>query len=192
MGIASLRSTASGPAIVFGDGAQLAWDGTLPAALKPYVVQASGGGDSVWVDYEKRTIVVCPFCGAYTTYTLEIRNGPAGKIRFYDQQGAVLPNLTDAQVMDIFGVPATATRSCTFSARAGCYSYLRSEFDHQLATTPPQTIPDATLTEVTAPNGTFQVSWASSSETDVHFDTNCADGPNVATDNGFVAALVAP
>ena len=158
VGIASLQSTASGPVIVFGDGAQLAWDGTLPPALRPTLAQASGAGDSVWVDYEKRTIVVCPFCGAYTTYTLEIRNGQAGKIRFYDQQGAVLPNLTDARVMEIFGAPATATRSCAFSARAGCNSYLRSEFDHQLATTPPQTILDATLTEVTAPNGTFQVS----------------------------------
>ena len=36
-GMASLRSTASGPVIVFGDGSELVWDGTLPSALKPYV-----------------------------------------------------------------------------------------------------------------------------------------------------------
>jgi len=191
-GIASLRSTASGPVIVFADGSQLIWDGTLPSALKPYVQQASGSGDSVWVDYEKKITVVCPFCGAYTTYTLEIRNGQSGKLRFYDQQGAVLPNLTDVQVTDLFGVTATATQSCTFPTWAGCYSYLRSEFDHQLTTSPPQTILDATLTEVSAPNGTFQVIWASSSESYVQREPNCADGPAVASDNGFVAALVAP
>ncbi len=190
-GMASLRSTARGPVIVFGDGSQLVWDGTLPAALQPYVAQTSGAGDSVWVDYEKKITVVCPFCGAYTTSTLQIRNGQSGRFRFYDQQGAVLPNLTDAQVMDIFGVPATATLSCTFPTYAGCYSYLRSEFDHQLATTPPQTILDATLTKVTALYGTFQVIWASSSESYAQREMNCADGPAIASDNGFVAALVA-
>jgi len=191
-GMASLRSTASGPAIVFGDGSQLVWDGTLPSALKPYVQQAGADGDSVWVDYEKKITVVCAVCGAYTTYTLEIRNGQSGKVRFYDQQGAVLPNLTDVQVTDIFGVTATATPSCTFPTYGGCYSFLRSEFDHQLSTTPPQTILDATLTEVTAPNGTFQVIWASSKESYAQLELNCADGPAVATDNGFVATLVAP
>ena len=192
-GIASLRSTASGPVIVFGDGSELAWDGTLPSALEPYVQQASGGGDAVWVDYEKKITVVCPFCGAYTTQTLQIRDGQSsGKVRFYDQQGAVLPNLTNLQVTDIFGVTTTATPSCTFPTYAGCYSYLRSEFDQHLATTPPQTILDATLTEVTAPNGTFQVIWASSAESYAEREMYCSDGPGVASDTGFVAALVAP
>jgi hypothetical protein len=189
--MASLRSTASGPVIVFGDGSQLVWDGTLPSALEPYVQQA-GGSDAVWVDYQKRITVVCPFCGAYTTYTLQIRNGQFGKIRFYDQEGAVLPNLTDLQVMDIFGAPTTATPSCTFPTYAGCYSYLRSEFDQHLGTTPPQTILDATLTEVTAPNGTFQVIWASSAESYAEREMNCSDGPGIASDTGFVAALVSP
>jgi hypothetical protein len=192
-GIASLQSTASGPVIVFGDGSELVWDGTLPSVLEPYVRQASGGGDVVWVDYEKKITVVCPFCGAYTTQTLQIREGQSsGKVRFYDQQGAVLPNLTNVQVTDIFGVTATATPSCTFPAYAGCYSYLRSEFDQHLATSPPQTILDATLTEVTAPNGTFQVIWASSAESYAQREPTCAEGPDVASDTGFVAALVSP
>jgi len=191
-GMASLRSTATGPVIAFDDGSRLAWDGTLPSALEPYVAQASGGGDAVWVDYEKRTTVVCPFCGAYTTYTLEIRNGHDGPVRFYDQAGDVLPNLTDAQVMDIFGTTATAVQSCTFPAIAGCSQYLRSEFDHQLGA---QTLLDATLTEVTAPNGKFQVIWASSVESYVEPlpAENCGlDNPGVATDTGFVATLLSP
>ncbi len=192
-GIASLQSTASGPVIVFGDGSELVWDGTLPSVLEPYVRQASGGGDVVWVDYEKKITVVCPFCGAYTTQTLQIREGQSsGKVRFYDQQGAVLPNLTNVQVTDIFGVTATATPSCTFPAYAGCYSYLRSEFDQHLATSPPQTILDATLTEVTAPNGTFQVIWASSKESYAQLEQGCTGGAGVASDTGFVAALVSP
>jgi hypothetical protein len=192
-GMASLRSNASGPLIIFADGSELVWDGTLPSALEPYVAQASGGGDSVWVDYEKRITVVCPFCGTYTTYTLEIRNGHDGPVRFYDQAGDVLPNLTDAQVMDIFGTTATAVQTCTFPAIAGCSQYLRSEFDHQLGS---QTLLDATLTEVTAPNGKFQVIWASSAESYVEPvpADNCDSlyAPGVATDTGFVATLLSP
>ena len=93
----------------------------------------------------------------------ETAAGP-GKVRFFDQQGDVLPNLTAAQIMDIFGTTATQIFSCTFPTYAGCYSFLRSEFDEQLGTTPPQTIVDATLTKVTTPNGIFQVIWASSVE----------------------------
>jgi hypothetical protein len=193
VGLASLEMGARGPVILFADGSQLAWDRTLPPAVMPYVAQTDGGHESVWVDFEKKTTVVCPFCGAYTTYKLQLRNGAAGKLRFYDQQGDVLPNLTDAQVMDIFGAPATATPSCTFPAYAGCNSFLRSEFDHQLATNPSQTILDATPTQVTAPNGKFEVIWASSSESYVETMQGCGeDGPGVATDTGFVAALVAP
>jgi hypothetical protein len=188
--MASLRSTASGPAIVYGS--ELIWDGTLSSALEPYVQQANGGADTVWVDYEKKFTVISPFCGVYTTYTLEIRNGQSGKIRFYDQQGVALPNLTDAQVMEIFGTTATATRSCTFPTYTGCYTFLRSEYDHQLATTPPQIVLDATLTEITSPNGAFEVIWASSGEFYVQSNQNCQACPQVATDNGFVAALVAP
>jgi hypothetical protein len=192
VGLASLRSTASGPAVVFGGGTQLTWDGTLPSALMPYVQQAGTTGDSVWVDYEKRTVVVCPFCGAYTTYTLEIRNSHGGPIRFYDQAGNVLPNLTNSQVMDIFGVSAAAIQTCTFPAYAGCNMLLRSEFDHQLQTTPPQTVVDATLTKVTTPSGSFQVIWASSIESYVQTIEGCGDGPGVASDTGFVATLLGP
>jgi hypothetical protein len=193
-GLATLQALTAGTVVAFADGSKLTWDGTLPSALMPYVVQTTGGApDTVWVHYRDTHTVVCPFCGAYTTRTLEIRNGGGtGKVRFFDQQGAVLPNLTPAQILDIFGTTATQVFSCTFPTYAGCYSYLRSEFDEQLGTTPPQTILDATLTKVTTPSGMFQVIWASSAESYVEQVQGCSDGPGVASDTGFVAALLGP
>jgi hypothetical protein len=193
-GTATLEALVSGTVIAFADGAKLTWDGTLPSALMPYVVQQPGGPpDTVWVHYWEAHTVVCPFCGAYTTRTLEIRNGGgAGKVRFFDQQGDVLPNLTAPQIMDIFGTTATQIFSCTFPISVGCYSFLRSEFDEQLGTTPPQTILDATLTKVTTPNGMFQVIWASSVEGYAESYPGCTDGPAIASDTGFVAALLGP
>ncbi|MES1165325.1 MAG: hypothetical protein ABUR63_06200, partial [Verrucomicrobiota bacterium] len=192
VGEAHLHGTPSGPVIVFDDGSQLAWDGTLPKALTPAVQQTDGGIDSVWVDYERRTVVVCPFCGAYTTNRLQIRDGASGAIRFYDQSGAVLPDMTDAQITELFGVGATALHSCTFPTYAGCYSFLRTEYDHELRTSPPQTIIDATLTPITAPKGTFEVIWASSWESYSERAAGCPDGPAVATDTGFVANRLSP
>jgi hypothetical protein len=195
-GTATLQALAIGTVVAFADGAKLTWDGTLPSALMPYVVPTMGGSpDTVWVHYQEKHTVVCPFCGAYTTRTLEIRNGDGtGKVRFFDQQGDVLPNLTAPQILDIFGTTATQTFSCTFPTYAGCNSYLRTEFDEQLGTTPPQTLLDATLTKVTTPNGIFQVIWASSAEGYVQPEPYCnsTDNPGVASDTGFVAALLGP
>jgi hypothetical protein len=191
-GMASLRLGSAGPTVAFDDGSTLSWNGSLPALSMPFVRQVAG--DRVWVDFEQRTTVVCPVCGAYETNSLQLRDSAGGAVRFYDQAGDLLPNLTDAQVMDIFGVAATAVQNCSFHsvATSGCASFVRTEFDHTLATTPPETIPDATWTEIDSPNGNYQVFWASSAETNLQVDPNCLDGAAVATDNGFVAALVAP
>ena len=192
-GTATLQALTTGTVVAFADGSKLTWDGTLPSALMPYVVQQAGTPDAAWVHYREKHTVVCAFCGAYTTRTLEIRNGSGtGKVRFFDQQGDVLPNLTPAQIMDVFGTTATQVFSCTFPTSAGCYNFLRTEFDEQLATTPPQAILDATLTKVTTPNGIFQVIWASSVESYVEQLQGCTDGPGVASDTGFVASLLGP
>jgi hypothetical protein len=185
VGTAEIKSLVGGPLIAFADGSQLTWDGTLPAALAP------GARTDVSVDYERKTTVVCAVCGAYTTNTLLIRD-TSGQIVFYDQQGDVLPSLSDTMVKDIFGVAATTLQTCTYPVSTGCYEYLRSEFDHQLATSPAQTITDAALTTVTAPNGKFAVIWASSNESYVLREENCLNGPGVATDTGFVATLTSP
>jgi hypothetical protein len=190
-GSALLQSRTTGPVVAFDDESELAWTGELPPTAKPYVQQAAG--DPVWVDYEMRWTVVCPSCGAYATQTLEIRDSDGGKVRFYIQSGVVLPNLTDAQITDLFGATASAVQDCSFHAvGASCTTFDRTQYDHLLATTPAQTIPDADWSEVDSPNGTYEVFWASSTETNLQTSPNCQDGPGIATDTGFVATLSAP
>jgi hypothetical protein len=190
-GDARLQSRTTGPVVAFDDEFELAWSGELPASAQPYVQQAAG--DPVWVDYEMRWTSVCPFCGAYATRTLEIRDSEGGKVRFYSQSGVVLPNLTNAKVTDLFGATASAVPDCSFHAvGASCTTFDRTQYDHLLATTPAQTIPDADWTEVDSPDGTYEVFWASSTETNFRASPNCEDGPGTATDTGFVATLRAP
>ena len=190
-GTARLQQRTTGPVIALDDGTELIWNGDLPVSFQPYVQEATGV--PVWIDYEQRWVTVCPVCGAYATASLQIRDGEGGKVRFFAQTGVVLPTLTDAQVMDVFGVNAQAVPSCSLQATAGCSRFVRTEYDHVLSTTPAQTIYHGDWTgSVDAPNGRYQVYWSSSTESDFQQVPNCADGPGVATDNGFVAALVMP
>ncbi|HXU60176.1 MAG TPA: hypothetical protein VN962_00645, partial [Polyangia bacterium] len=63
VGPATLQASATGPRIVFADGSHLDWNDALPSTMKPFVTNTAAG-DTVWVDYEKKNTVVCPFCGA--------------------------------------------------------------------------------------------------------------------------------
>jgi hypothetical protein len=191
-GGAWLRSTATGPTLTFDDGSLLLWDpsGIDTPVARPYILQADG--DRVWVAFEQRWTVVCSFCGAYQTKKIEIREGEGGRLRFIAREGAVLPDLSDAQVTEIFGVTAATRLSCSFHATAFCYEFDRSQFDRVLKTEPEQVILDATLTRVVSPNGEYDVFWAYSSETQVTWVDNCADGPAVASDTGFAASRIAP
>ena len=191
-GNAQLQSRTTGPVVAFADGTELVWSGDLPLYLGPYVQQSAG--DAVWVDYEMSWTDVCPFCGNTVTSTLEIRNDEGGKVRFFTQNGVSLSALSDAQVMEIFGVAAQAVPSCSFQATAGCNTFDRTQYNHVLLTAPAQTIYDGAWADsVDTPNGKYSVYWASSTETNVRVNvTTCTDGPGVATDNGFIAALVAP
>ena len=194
-GIATLRARTTGPEIAFADGNALVWDGALPDVYAPFVTGTMG--DTVWVDYERRTTSVCPFCGAYTTRTLQIRDGEGegGKVRLFTQNGVVLPPISSAQAMDIFGVTAETVPTCSFRAAAGCYTFVRTHNDHILNTTPPVTIAHAEWRGhpvLPTPNGGYRVFWASSTESDKQRDPMCADGPGIATDNGFTAVLTKP
>ena len=191
-GGAWLRSTATGPTLTFDDGSQLLWDasGIDTPVAKPYILQADG--DRVWVDFEQRWWVVCPYCGAYQTDTIEMRESEGGKVRFIAREGDRLSDLSDAQVTEIFGVTAATRLSCSFHATAGCSEFERSQFDRVLETDPEQVILDATLTRVVSPNGEYDVFWATSSETQITWVPNCQDGPAVASDTGFAASRIAP
>ena len=192
-GNAQLQLRTTGPVVAFADGTELVWNGDLGAYLAPYVQQPAG--DAVWVDYEMSWNESHPFRDyLYVTNTLEIRNGEGGKVRFFTQNGVGLSPLSDAQVMEIFGVAAQAVPSCSFAATAGCNTFDRTQYSHVLLTAPAQTIYDGAWADsVDTPNGKYDVYWASSTETNVRLNVaTCTDGPGVATDNGFVAALLAP
>lgn len=190
-GGAWLRSTATGPTLAFDDGSQLLWDasGIDTPVAQPYILQADG--ERVWVAFEQSWTEVCEWCGGYQTKNIEIREGEGGRLRFIAREGAVLPDLPDAQVTELFGVTSVLRLSCSFHASAGCYGFERSQFDHVLKTEPEQVILDATLTRVVSPNGEYDVFWATSSETQVT-RANCQDGPAVASDTGFAASRIAP
>jgi hypothetical protein len=72
----------------------------------------------------------------------------------------------------------------------GCVSLDRTEYDHRVATVPAQTIPFATLTAVTTPAGTYDLLWATTSETNIKHD--CPDTAGYTNDDGFVATRRAP
>ena len=185
VGSAWLQSRTTGPVIAFDDGSQLVWDGSTTVVPAPYVEQS--GGDRVWVDFERRDFVATPVGGQYQTFTLEIRNGAGGTIRFMAQQGTTVPDLTDAQVHDLFGVTATSVSNCAYETGKDCIQFDRTELDHLLNITPPQQIPGGVLTQVATPNGFYNVVWSASTESSESVE--CTDAPAMASDNGFAASL---
>jgi hypothetical protein len=187
-GGAQLSAGAAGPILTFDDGSKLTWDAGAPPAPPPYVQGA--GGDRVWVSFLQMSHVICPVCGAYTYQWLEIRDtGASGTVRYYAQQGDHLASPLDL-AGEMFGVPVAENAVCTIHA-TGCLLLDRTEYDHQVATTPAQTIPFATLTEISAPGGTYDVLWAATSEANVKYG-NCTDTPGPTNDNGFVATRRMP
>jgi hypothetical protein len=199
-GGAWLQPGTAGPVLTFDDGSTLTWNPTTWDSLfwnsssppSPYVTESSG--DRVWVSYRTATTVICPYCGAYTNSWLEVRDGNStGTVRHYAQEGS---NLTSPAgiAMAMFGVVVTEKKVCQFHL-GGCMSFDRSEYDHRVATTPEQTIPFATLTLVTSPNGAYDVLWAVTSESRVTYnaDANCgSDNPGISNDDGFVGTRRAP
>jgi hypothetical protein len=189
VGEAWLRQMAAGPTLVFDDGSAFTWDGSLPAIAAPYL--ASSSGVRVWADFESTVKSDCTVCASYATSALEIRAGAGGTLLFLARQGSGLPAMTDGQIMDIFGVPATAVPQCTFEVGDGvCISFERTEYGHQLATTPVQSIPSGVWSTVTVPTGSYATLWYSSSETEPK--VTCTDEPGTGKDNGFVISKLSP
>src|SRR5579871_6683800 len=180
-----MRSGVPGPLVTFDDGSTLSWDASAPPVPAPYVSQATG--DRVWVSYQSTATLICPFCGAYTNQWLEIRDtGSTGTVRHYAQQGNHLASPV-GMAMAMFGVPVTETVACKVHG-GSCPSLDRTEFEHQVATTPAQAVPFATLTAITSPNGTYDVLWDATSEANVDWGApgSCgSDNPGVSNDDGF-------
>jgi hypothetical protein len=189
-GGARLRSGTAGPILTFDDGSTLTWNPSSALVSAPYVT--ASGGDRVWVSYQLKGTVICPVCGAYTNQWLEVRDGSStGTIRHYAQQGNHLTSPLDLATQ-MFGVAVTENAECQVHA-GPCPSFDRTAFGHQVTTTPVQTIPFATLTEVTSTSGSYDVLWAATSESNVQYPTTCGtDQRGASNDDGFAATRRAP
>ena len=184
-GSASVRRAGADFALVFADGSVLAWDqpGGAPAVSVPGLAD----GDSAWVDFSRLTTVVCPFCGSYPTTALEVRGSAGGPLLWIGREGPTLDDINADLVSELFGVGVHEEPACQESFSAGCFNVTRQRLDHVIETTPAQVVHAGGLSLITTPKGEYDVLWAHSSEQSV-FQTNCADGPGVATDTGFAAS----
>ena len=179
-----------GPILAFADGSTLTWDGTSPARRScPRTFSRPRHTDTVWVHYDETHTVVCPFCGAYTTRTLrDPRRPTAGKVRFFDQQGDVLPNLTRRPDHGYFREPRRRKSSAARSRpTSGCYSFLRSEFDQQLGDHAAADDPRRDADQGHRPQREIPGHLGVQHRDLRPACTDCTDGPAVASDTGFVA-----
>jgi hypothetical protein len=192
-GGAWLRSGASGPVVTFDDGSTLTWKPSAPPVPAPTVAQAAG--DRVWVNYQQATKVICPVCGAYTNRWLEIRDtGSTGTVRHYAQEGNHLTSPL-ALAMAMFGATVTEEAACQVRTGPCPASFDRTEFEHQVATTPAQWIPFGVLTAINSPNGIYDVVWAATSEANIEYSATNAcgsDNPAVSNDDGFAGTRRGP
>jgi hypothetical protein len=177
--------TCTGPAIVregptfeVTDGYDLKWTSAklAPPQLEP--------GDLVWLSYDDERLSVCPFCGSFNRARLEIRrNGPTGELLWLGRDGHLNERLTDPDLEALFGVAVRHDAVChaESSGSFACFETVRTSLQLVLLTDPEQAIPFATPSEVTTPNGRFEIFWADSNDT-VTYDQSCADGPGDAID----------
>jgi hypothetical protein len=188
-GLAWLQIRTSGPVIQIDDGSLLAWQYFEAPVPPPSITHQQDGGDQVWIDFEQ-TDQACYFCEDYRMRSLVIRDSQGGPIRFMAREGVAQPDLTAAEEMELFGVTATAQPRCTLNVSGACLSFTRTVYEHVLATTPPSLVPAGSATTVATTHGNFDIAWTASTEADEKL--NCADGPGIAHDTGFVAVRLAP
>jgi hypothetical protein len=188
-GNAIVQLLTTGPAFRFDASSRVRWDTSdVPNAVAPPSVV---DGQSVWVDYANQSHVVCPFCGEYQRATMTIRDHQGGQLLWVGQEGHLLQDIDATLETELFGVPVLATAACTIDGMAGCYAVQRQEFDHEVETVPAQRVPRATKTQISTPNGNYQLFWTLSVDTTATVPL-CADGPDVAHDTGFAASRLLP
>jgi hypothetical protein len=184
---ASVHVTSDGPELTLAGFGLLRWNlqGMSEAVAQPTVVE----GGSVWLAYCEHQYTVCPFCGGYYDRSVEIRDRQGGKILWLGSEGSKVGDMPVATQMELFGASATLQVDCEMTGSAGCYTFDRLSYDHELGIAPAVVIHHATLETVTAPTGTYQVYWAYSQENSQYI-SGCMDGPDVASDSGYAVSLV--
>jgi hypothetical protein len=183
--MAQVRTTGVGPDLVLGDGSVFTWAPKRAAvAIGPPRVD---GGASVWLEYRKRTTVVCGVCGAFETVSLTLRRSEGGELLWIARESARQDDIAVEFARELFGVPFHERESCVTSFTGGCWKVKRTVYDHVLATTPERAIAPGTLERVVTPKGEFEVVWTHSTEA-VDPMPLCQDGPAAASDTAFAAS----
>lgn len=185
---------AGGAAVVWDDGSKLIWgppdltDGTIPPPIAP------GAADQrVWAEMKRYTVAAADsMCGATDVQTMDLRDSAGGNILFMALQTPGLPELTDADLLPLFGVGANTVPSCSYQTIEGCTSRTETLNDHVLQTSPPQTVHYGQPAQVTTPNGSFSVIWYSRSEQTVAPVTACTCSAVAGQTVAFAAARTAP
>jgi len=185
-GNATARGTGNDVMLVFADGSTLRWDTSVTeAVISPPVV---ADGARVWVDFSRRTSVVCPVCGSFQTTLLQIRAGSStGPLIWIGRESVAIAEIGADLVSELFGVGAHEQVACQEAYTAGCFDVTRQQYDHILETSPAQVIPAASRRHITTSKGEYDVFWAHSTQQSVQ-QTLCFDGPAVGSDDGFAAS----
>jgi len=175
----------------FSDGSVLRWDpGAGATVITPPIL---ADGQSAWVDYQRYSTLVCPFCGAYQTELLQVRATADSPLLWIGREGGRLPEVSADRVLELFGAPASARRTCGERFSEACWMDVNREvFDHLLHTTPEQPVPSAVLSHVTTARGEYDVFWTHTVDQGGSRVPLCADGPDLASDNAFAANRTAP
>jgi hypothetical protein len=130
-------------------------------------------GGRLWLDYLRTVEVVCSVCGGLDRWTLSIRASEGGDVLWLGRGGGA-EELAPETLLDLFGVSERRELACHAQQRDDCISFDADLFDHVLETEPEQRIPFGKRTRVSAPNGTFDVMFATAT---------LAGSPDVCTDN---------
>ncbi len=184
LGKARVSKSAARLRLRFAAGRGLTWAGSFATVAPPTLADEA----EVFVDYIDAHHKVCPYCGAYDSSELVIREGEGGKILWIGRQGVRQPDVDEGTVWAVFGVGAVKRPGCPERFQAGCSEVERTPFDHVIETSPMQVVRRGKLEEIATPHGRFQVLWAASDERIGR--TSCADGPGVAQDRAFSASLL--
>ena len=186
-GPAVSRNDDSGLALEFADGSALRYDPSLvPVALSS---PALPDGTEVWASYELTSTIVCPFCGAYATRTIEIRDAAGGTILWIGEESAGLDPVDPALIAALFGTTVRYEPVCVDSSVAPgtCVDGDLVEFDIVLETQPEQVVRRGEAAHLVTPGGNYDVLWAASETRNVH-STGCVDGAALTADRAFAAA----
>jgi hypothetical protein len=173
----------------FEDGSSLEWRGDTGTFVAPPQV---ANGTRVYIEYERQQPARCPSCSVYAMSMLTVRTADKRQRLWFGLEGSLLEEVSAELVEGFFGAPHRRVFGCvTEPYYVDCYTVTREIYHHVLETMPEQWISHATPTVVETPRGTYDVMWASASQSQV-FSNGCAEGRPPARDRGIALSRLDP